>query len=167
MVAAAIDATTRYYAVGTRQWYWVDSIADPSSPTRSELDAGTDLTDEVAAVDGFTVSSDSIETPDYGKRFVGKLPGRVNADDSALTFYASSDSSDVRTVLSRDDAGFIVSFPEGDDEGAESHTMDVFPVTVASLSKPTSDSDAAQIVVSFTITSKPSEDVAVPTGSGG
>lgn len=165
MVAAALDATTRYYPVGTRQWYWVDTLADYKTPTRTELDAGTDLTGEVAETDGFTTSSDSIDTPDYGKRFVGKIPGRINADDSSITFYADRDSADVRAVLHRDDVGFIAIFPEGDDEAESDHTMDIFPVTVASVSKPTSDSDAARIVVSFTITGEPAQDVAVPAAA--
>lgn len=165
MVATALDSTTRYYAVGTRQWAWLDTCADYTSPTRAEIDAGTDLTGEIAETDGFTVSSDSIDAPDYGKRFVRKVPGRINADDSSITFYADADSADVRTVLHRDDTGFVVIFPEGDDEGESSHTMDVFPVTVASVSKPTSDSDPARIVVAFTITDEPATDVTVPAST--
>ncbi|MFK0173416.1 hypothetical protein ACIQU5_32000 [Streptomyces sp. NPDC090306] len=159
MVATPISASSRYIPPGVRQYYYVAAIANQASPTRSELDAGIDLTGEIAEVSGFTTTSESTETPDLGSRFTGKIPGRISADDSSITMYASDDSQDVRQLLPRDTDGFIVQFPEGDQAG---HTMDVFPVKVASAPKATDIEDPGKIEVQFTITAEPSEDVTVP-----
>ncbi|MCQ9178950.1 hypothetical protein KMT30_07870 [Streptomyces sp. IBSBF 2953] len=159
MVATPISASSRYIPPGTRQYYFVPAIASLASPSRPELDAGTDLTGEVADVSGFQTTSESTDTPDLGSRFVPKIPGRISADDSSITMYASDDSQDVRQLLPRDTAGFIVQFPEGDIAG---RTMDVFPVKVASAPKMTDIEDPAKIEVQFTITGEPEENVTVP-----
>ncbi|MFI6249049.1 hypothetical protein [Streptomyces sp. NPDC051016] len=159
MVATPISASSRYIPPGTRQYYFVPSIASISSPSRPELDAGTDLTGEIADVSGFQTTSESTDTPDLGTRFVPKIPGRISADDSSITMYASSDSDDVRQLLPRDTAGFIVQFPEGDVAG---QTCDVFPVKVASAPKMTDIEEPAKIEVQFTITAEPAENVTVP-----
>ncbi|MFJ4365062.1 hypothetical protein ACIP4S_13015 [Streptomyces chartreusis] len=160
MVATPISASSRYIPPGTRQYYFVASIANKNAPTRGELDAGTDLTGEVADVSGFQTTSESADTPDLGSRFTSKIPGRITADDSSITMYASEDSQDVRQLLPRDTPGFVVQFPEGDETGK---TMDVFPVKVASAPKMTDIEDPAKIEVQFTITGEPAEDVAVPS----
>ncbi|MEH0552586.1 phage tail tube protein [Streptomyces sp. B21-101] len=159
MAATPISASSRYIPPGTRQYYFVPTIASLASPTRVELDAGTDLTGEVADVSGFQTTSESTDTPDLGSRFVSKIPGRISADDSSITMYASEDSQDVRQLLPRDTAGYIVQFPEGDVSGK---TMDVFPVKVASAPKMTDVEDPAKIEVQFTITAEPAENVTVP-----
>ncbi|MFF0597924.1 phage tail tube protein [Streptomyces antibioticus] len=159
MAATPISASSRYIPPGTRQYYFVPSIATKAAPSRAELNAGTDLTGEIADVSGFQTTSESQETPDLGTRFTSKIPGRITADDSSITMYASEDSQDVRQLLPRDTTGFIVQFPEGDEAGK---TMDVFPVKVASAPKMTDIEDPAKIEVQFTITSEPAEDVTVP-----
>lgn len=164
MTATALSSATRYFPVGTRQYYWVASISDKTAPTRTELDAGTDLTGEIASVAGFTTTSNPVDVPDLASRFTGQVPGMITADASSLTLYLSSDSDDIRSILTRDTAGFIVQFPEGDDDGASGTlTMDVFPVKVSSASKDTTTTDPGQITISFTITSEPAENVDVPS----
>lgn len=159
MVATPISASSRYIPPGTRQYYFVPSIASLASPTRPELDAGTDLTGEIADVSGFQTTSESTGTPDLGSRFVPKIPGRISADDSSITMYASDDSQDVRQLLPRDTSGYIVQFPEGDHAG---RTMDVFPVKVASAPKMTDIENPAKVEIQFTITAEPEENVTVP-----
>ena len=159
MVATPIAATSRYIPPGTTHYYWVASIANKSAPTRAELDAGVDLTNEIADVNGFSTQSEQKETPDLGSRFVGKIPGRISADDSSITMYMSSTSNDVRSLLPRDTAGFIVAFPEGDIAGRK---MDVFPVKVSGQPKKRDMEDAATIEIQFSITSIPAENVTVP-----
>jgi hypothetical protein len=159
MVATPIAASTRYIPPGTRAYYWVPTIANKAAPTRAELDAGTDLTGEVAEVSGFQTTSESTDTPDLGSRFTSKIPGRITADDSSITLYASENSQDVRQLLPRDTAGFVVQFPEGDVAG---RTMDVFPVKVSSAPKETSIEDPGKVMVQFTVTSEPVENVTVP-----
>ncbi len=97
--------------------------------------------------------------PDLASRFNGKLPGRINADDSSIRFWASSNSTDVRSVLPRDTAGFVVCLWEGDTAGQK---CDVFPVKVASTSMQTGIDDPASIEVSFTVTKVPSLNCTIP-----
>lgn len=160
MAATPITQATRYFAPGLSKCLYVPTIANPASPTRSELDAGTDLSGEINAIDGWTVTSDTADTPDLDSTFVGKLPTTTSADDSSLTMYASEDGQDVRSLLSRNTRGFIVWMDEGDDP---SNTMDVFPILVSSVSKQRSMSDPALIQVTTVITREPSENVAIPS----
>src|SRR5579884_158619 len=108
MVATPLASTSRYIPQGTRHYYWVPTITSYTSPTRAELDAGTDLTPEIAEVQGFAATSASVDTPDLGSRFTSKIPGLITADNSNITFYLSSTSNDVRTLLTRDTSGYVV-----------------------------------------------------------
>ncbi|MGQ4513698.1 phage tail tube protein [Streptomyces sp. DW26H14] len=162
MTATPIQQATRYFAPGISKVLWVPTIANPSAPTRAELDAGTDLSGEVNAIDGWTVTADTADTPDLNSTFVGKLPTTTSADDSSITFYASQDGQDVRTLLSRNERGNVVWMDEGDDP---SQVMDVFPVMVSSNAKQRSMSDPALIQVTFVVTRQPAENVSIPAAA--
>lgn len=159
MPATPIASTSRYIPPGTTRYYWVATISNYLSPTRSELNAGSDLTAEISAVSGFATSSDQQDTPDLGSRFVSKIPGRINADDSSITMYASSTSSDARSLMPRDTAGFIVILPEGDVTGQK---MDVFPVKVTGVPKSRDVENPANMTFQFSITKVPAENVTIP-----
>lgn len=160
MATPQITASTRYFDVGTTKVYFLPACAAPESPTRSEMNAGTDLSREIAEIDGWSVSSNQIQTPDFATRFVSQIAGRIEASDSSLTFYASENSIDVRALLPRDTDGFIMWLDGGDTPG---NKCDVYPVTVTSVSKMRSaGAEAARIQVGFSITREPAEDVTVP-----
>jgi hypothetical protein len=157
---ADIATSTRYVPTGIRKIYWCPTIASQASPTRTELTTnGTNLTPQIAEMSGFTVSSDTVNVPDLANRFVGKLPGAINADDSSIRFYASQNSVDVRAILPRDTAGFVVCLWEGD---VATQKCDVFPVKVASTSMQTAIDEAASIEVQFTVTGVPSLNCTIP-----
>lgn len=159
MPATPIAATTRYFRPETSKVYFVNAMASYLTPTRAELNAGTDLSDEVAAVEGFQVTGETIDTPDMGSTFTGKIPGRTTADDSSLTFYASDDSADVRTLLPRGTTGYVVWLDEGD---TQDYKMDVYPVRVVSAPKIRDLEDAAKITINFAVTRVPAENVTIP-----
>jgi hypothetical protein len=159
MVATAINPTVRYIPPGKRRYYWVTTITTYTSPLRSELDAGKDLTAEIADVTGFDVTSDMVETPDLGTTYTSKVPGRTNSSDSSITFYADSTSNDVRTLLPRNTSGFVVIFGEGDVTGQK---MDVFPARVASEYVDQGTADPGRVVVNFSITRLPAQNVTIP-----
>jgi hypothetical protein len=132
-----------------------------TAPTRLEINSGTDLSGEVAEINGFSVVSDTIPTPDLGTRFVPKIAGRINADDSALNFYASSTGfTDARSVLPRDTTGYVI-FMDGGDV-ATTGRMDIFPATVTSVPKLRALEDPAQVSVTFAVTRVPAEDIVIP-----
>lgn len=161
MAATPIAAVNRYWPVGTTRWLWVPSIAAYTvAVTRVEINAGTDLSGEVAALDGWTVTSGQIDTPDVNSRFRSKIPGPIEAEDSSLTLYADPSGSDVRDLLPRDTIGFVIRMDGGDVAGRK---MSVFPVKVASQNKLMgTDEEAGRIEISFTITSIPAEDLVIP-----
>lgn len=161
MAATPLAASSRYINPDTTRFYFLTAVSNKAAPTRSELNAGTDLSGEVQEVEGWLTSSDQVETPDLDSRFTSKIPGRITAEDSTITFYADSTGADARSLLPRDTAGFVIILDGGDVPGS---TMDVFPVKVSSVGKSRSveGSDAATVAIAFSITSEPAEDVTVP-----
>lgn len=161
MVATPITASTRYINVGTTVVYWVPSIASKNSPTRSELNAGTNLVNENSAASGWTTKADQVETPTMATRFTAKLPGRISADDSTLTMYRDLGGTDAIGLMPVDTNGFIVWLDGGDVVGQK---MDVFPVRVASHSKTrsTEGKEAATVEITFAITDQPAENITIP-----
>lgn len=162
MPATPISAVNRYWAVGTTKWVWATSVANYLTPgaTRLEINAGTDISGEVADVNGFTVSSNQIDTPDVNSRFRSKIPGPIEAADSSLVIYADPTGADARTLFPRDQTGFMIRMDGGDVTGRK---MSIFPCKVASQNKLMgTDEEAARIEISFTITRIPAEDLAIP-----
>jgi hypothetical protein len=159
MSATPITAAKRYFAPEIAKINFLPACANKNSPTRSEINAGTDLTPDVSAINGWSVTSNLLDSPDYGSRFTSKTPGRTDAANSDLKFYASQDTVDVRELLPRDTTGFVVIMWGGD---VPTQKCDVFPVKVSSNAKSLPDNADADITVSFAITSKPAEDVTIP-----
>ncbi|MBO4272382.1 hypothetical protein [Microbispora triticiradicis] len=160
MVATPIAQETRFFNPETSKLYWCPSIANKAAPTRAELNAGTDVSRAVADVNGWQVSSEMIDVPDMGTRFVSKIPGRISANDSSVTFYMDRAGIDARTVMPRDATGYMVWLDGGDVAGRK---MDVYPVQVSSHGKSRSvGSEPARITIQFAITSEPAENVTIP-----
>lgn len=160
MATPALSSSTRYFDPEITKVYFVATIADKAAPTRVEMDAGVDLSGEIADLSGWVVSGAQINTPDLGSRFTSSIPGRTNAEDSSLTFYSDQAGVDVRAELPRDTAGFVLWLDGGDVAG---NLMDVYPVRVLSNGKMRSvGEEAARIQVQFSITSEPAENVTVP-----
>jgi hypothetical protein len=153
-------AITRFFGPGTTAFLFCASIADPAAPTFAELDAGTELTRDVADISGWMTASAMIDVPDWKTRFTGQIPGRITAESSSLTFYADEDrgAGDVSQLLPRDTDGYIVIA----DGGLASAIGDVFQVTVSSNSMQRSGDAAGQRVVTFAIRTEPSEGVTLP-----
>lgn len=149
MPATPMAAASRYFQPGTTKIIVIPSIASlTTGATRAEINAGTDVSGDVAAINGFMVSSAQIDTPDLGGRFVKRVPGRLNADDSSITFFADVTGTDVRTVLARDQQTNIGIMDGGDVVGRKA---DYFAVTVASVGKVRDMEDAPRITVTFSI----------------
>lgn len=160
MATPALSTSTRYFDPEVTVVYYVPTIANKNSPTRTEMDAGTDLTAEIADLSGWVVAGEALPTPDMGSKFTSSIDGRIQAEDSSLTFYADQTGVDVRAVLPRGTNGFVLWLDGGDVAG---NLMDVFPVRVLSNGKLRNlSNEAAKIQVQFTVTSTPAENVTVP-----
>jgi hypothetical protein len=151
-------AITRYYAVGVTEVLFCATIANTAAPTFAELDAGTDISDEVADWSGWSVSTNFIDTPTLGTRFTAQLPGRISAESSSITVYADRLSVDLRDLMPRDTTGYIVIA----DGGLASGVGDVFKVQVASVTKLRSLDAAGQLRFDYAILAEPAEDVTLP-----
>lgn len=171
MSATPLGVTNRYFPVGTRRYYYGTTIADISAPTRSELDAMTDLTGEIVdqSIKGFEVTTATVDVPDAGDDFTGQIDGRSKADSSSIGIYLSEDTDDARTLFVAKDNGFVVIFPEGDHDPvvAPSHTYkcEVWPVRVLSTPISKDMGNGGQMNVNFAITKRPALNVPVPASA--
>ncbi len=159
MPATPLTPTIRYFPPGTRKIYWLPACANYLAPTRAELNAGTDLSAEVAAMAGWSVTSAMVDTPDMGSRFTSQVPGRLTSSDNSVTVYTSNNSADARTLLLRDTNGFIVLLWEGDVAGQK---MDVFPVRITAQGMDTTVDDPGQVTISFAATRIPASNLTIP-----
>lgn len=159
MVATPLTPTIRYFPPGTRRVYWVPTISNYLAPSRAELNAGTDLSAELAAMSGWSVTSATVDTPDMGSRFTSQVPGRLTSASNDITLYNSQNSADARTLLTRDLNGFIVNLWEGDVAGQK---MDVFPVRIMAQAVDSTVDDPGQTTYSFAATKLPAVNVTIP-----
>jgi hypothetical protein len=156
-----LPTSERFFAPEISKVYITPAVvATTGIPTRTEIEAGHDITDEIADLSGWLQTSGSIATPDLGHRFIGSIPGRKTISDSSITFYASLDGKDIREVLTEGmnvhvvfaDGGDVVAFP-----------ADCYPARVASIGKVRSTGENAfQLTITFTITRPPVVDFPLP-----
>lgn len=159
-MVSSLPAAARYILCGTRRWYWLPAVADTTAPARAEINAGTDLSGQIADVTGFRVITGTTDVTAFGDPFIMLVPLLPAVpDNNEIAFYASSDSNDVRTVLSRGTTGFLLHLPEGDVAGRK---CEVWPATVAGMFFGQDMQGAALIYAQFTITSLPSQNVVIP-----
>jgi hypothetical protein len=161
MPATPLTPALRYLPVGQRKYNWLTAVANTSAPTRAEINAGIDLTGEIAAVNGFEILTPALDVTAFGDLFSVTVPGLPSVTDPCeLIFYASSNSTDVRTLLRAGTAGFLLVLPEGDVSGQK---CEVWPMTVRSMFIDQAGIDApAQIHVQFALTSAIAQNVTVP-----
>lgn len=148
-----LTKTQRHIPQGTSKYYWLPVVAAPTlAATRAEIDGGTDLTPEMAAVTGFSTTGAVVDTPDAASRFVSRVPGLITPDDSSISFYGSRDGEDAGTFFTRDQTGFIL-FADGGD--VPTQPAEIFPVTVTSVSRARDLTAARLVMVAFAITAEP------------
>ena len=159
MAAPPIGASSRYIPEGVTHFYFVTTIANYNSPTRPELNAGTDLTPEVAAAGDWAINGNAVPAPDLATLFDPTIAGKVSMGTTTIDMYADATSADSRTLMPRGTSGYVVKFPEGDVTGRK---MDVFPVKVLAQPKPTNMGNPSVIQFQYAVTKIPAENVTVP-----
>ncbi|MCX5000988.1 hypothetical protein [Streptomyces longwoodensis] len=155
-------AVKKYMRRGTSKFYFVPTIAaDSMIPTRTELVAGTEFSEYIAGMDGWTVSNNEIETPDMADTYDSTIPGSDKADQSSFTFYEDEEDADMEQTFAKGTTGYVVILRKGDIPG--NNSMDVFPIRVASQSPQyTADNEAAKFMATCSITSRPLQGAPVP-----
>jgi hypothetical protein len=152
----------KYMRRGTSKFIFVPTIAATNMiPTRTELSAGTNFTSYIAAMDGWTVTNQEIDTPDMADTYDSTIPGSDKADSSSFTFYEDEVAATLETTFAKGTTGYVVILRKGDVPANAS--MDVFPIRVASQSPQyTADNEAAKFMVTCSITSRPLQGAPVP-----
>ncbi|MFD3363560.1 hypothetical protein ACFWW5_10710 [Streptomyces albidoflavus] len=152
----------RFSRKGTTKVFFLETIAAESLiPTRAELTDATALSPQLAAVEGFQLTNNEIETPDMEHTFDSKIPGSDSVSDSSMTFYEDEDAATLEEALAKGTTGFVVFLRKGDVPTSKS--MDVFPVRVASQSSEyTVENESAKWQVVFSVISQPVLGAAVP-----
>lgn len=153
----------RYWRRGRTRAFFVPTIADIDAPTVTELTAGTELTGDIANIEGFATEQEFIGTPDLASTSTTTVPGEETFAASSLMFYLDSETNPLRTELAKGTVGYVVFIdykPTGalvaDDE------VDVYPVQVGAVPKQRDmGSTAAQWTANMAITGVPAEDVVV------
>lgn len=159
MPTPLIAASDRYFLPGTTKVLLLDTVANlATGPTRAELDAGLDISEEVAAISGFTISGATMAAPDMGKRFVSQVQGRLTASESKLTVYADKTGQDIRQEVSIDDEKYVVFMDGGD---VPTSPMDVYQCTCLSVGRLRDVEGLGRLDVGFSIRAY-SEGLAVP-----
>lgn len=162
MPTPALTASTRYTDLATSKIYWVPAIAATNlTPTRAELNAGTDLSGEVNDLSGFTVEGEQIDTQSMGETFRSVIPGATSAPDSSITFYASKTGVDIRALNPRGTSGYLCFMDGGDVAGQK---LETYPVTVTSVGVMRSvvGGDATKIQISYSVTRQPGQSLTIP-----
>lgn len=141
---------TRYFQPAKTAVYWVPTIASLAVPTIAEVTATATqvLQADIASISGFMITGSNIDVPDLGKRFAGKVSGRITASDSSITFYASATGADVRSIFTLGLAGYIAIFANG---GVTGSAADYYKVTVLSVGRSRDIEAVPTLEVGFSI----------------
>lgn len=130
---------------------FLPACANVHAPTVTEIAAGTDITTEVAELDGWTFNATQIDTPDMGTRQTKKIPGPDEAADSSFTIYEDDTTNPLRALLAKDVVGFVV-FTGLKALVTAGSEVDVFPVQVSGNNRLYSaGNEAARFRVQFSI----------------
>lgn len=149
----------RFFRRGVSAVKFLPGVAG-ASPTRPEITAGTDLTAQVADINGFQLTNKPIDTPDLSTVFTSQIDGEDTVADSSLTMYDLTDSAAIRTALAKGTAGFLVLFPYGDASGKR---CEVWPVKSTGVNDEWQlSSDPARYEVGFAVTGVPKQNQTTP-----
>lgn len=152
---------TAYYRRGKTQIWYVATLSSTTSPPITGINAGTELSESVADIAGFSFKNNPIDTPVLSSSWTNKIPGPDTADDSSITFYDDDTANPLRTTLAKGTVGFIVILPAGNGSGdiTAAQKVDVFPIVVAGTPREyTLGNDPAKWSAECTISSPPSID---------
>lgn len=155
----------KYMRRGISKFFFLEEIAAGTMiPTRVELTAGEEFSEYIAAMDGWTVSNNEIETPNMADTYDSTIPGSDKAESSSFTFYEDEVLATLETTFAKGTTGYVVILRKGD--VPTNASMDVFPIRVASQSPQyTADNEAAKFQVTCSITSRPLQGAPVPAAT--
>lgn len=150
----------RFFRRGVTEVHFLPAVADPAAPTRVEITAGTDLSEDSADISGWEFTGSRIPTPNFKSSFTPQITGEDTVGDAAIAFYDRDDDETIRTALAKGTAGFLVFMPYGDNPGDRA---EVWPIQTQSVSDIyTLGNEAARFNVGFAVTDPPEQDAVLP-----
>ena len=154
-------ADVRFFRPGITKVFAVPTIANKAAPTATEVNAGTDITGQVADLVGFSYTNQTIVAADWGDSFEPKIPGPDQAADSLLHIYEKRVTNSLRSVLAKGVATNIVIFFAGiaGSTPAAADKADVWPVVSAGTPRDYSRTEGAKWHATLAPTARPAEDV--------
>lgn len=145
----------RFFRRGVSEIHFLPAVADPAAPTAAEVSAGTDLSIDVAEINGFELTNSPIPTPNLASGFTPQIEGEDTTPDSSLTFYDRNDDTTIRDALAKGTAGYILLAPYGNTVGERAEVWEVKSNGVND--QWSMGNDPARFMVPFSISSVPTQ----------
>lgn len=130
----------------------IAAYATTGIPTTAEATAGTNLHTDLAEINGFAFSNQTIPTPDMASDFVSNIPGENTTDDSNMVFWEDKTSNPIKTALAKGVTGYIGIYYAGwaGANAASGDKLDIWPIIVAANNRTyTAANEGAQYRVDF------------------
>ena len=140
---------------------WSDDVADVDNPTETEIEDATEIIPapyNLIEVIGWEMSTEIIQIRAYGP-FLPQLPASREVENAQLVFASDIGGNDIRTLLSRDQEGFVLFLPSGPLVDYPDSPLDVFPARVAQITQLHRLWEPSRLLVTFAITGHPGESV--------
>jgi hypothetical protein len=149
---------------GIERWFVTPAtLANPAAPTRAEINAATEITDSIAAVNGFSLTANTVTTPDMGSRFDKTVAGIDSAGDSSLNMWDEildgGTTDPARDVLAKDSQLTVIRMPYGD---IPTRRCETWQVTSLGVNDQIDLSAAGQYQVPFSIREVPEQNAVIP-----
>lgn len=146
----------RFYRRGTSKIYWKAGTDTAPPDVDTVIGVGTvELTDDIAEISGFALTSGTIPTPDLGSRYTKTIPGEDTTADSSFTMYDTDGTNAIRTALTKGAIGYIALLPYGN---AATKRAEVWTVQVTGVNDQwTVANEPARYVISFAVLQVPNQ----------
>lgn len=155
-------ANVRFMRKGITKFYFVPVITAQAAATAAQINAGVNISPQVAEVSGFSFTNNPIAAPDMDSAFVSQISGEDTVEASSTTMYDLQDNTTIKAGLAKGTGGYMVIFYSGllGATPAIGDKYEAWPVEIASNSRMYSaGNEAAQYMVGWTLTDPPVEGV--------
>ncbi len=135
----------------------------PFSVTRAELNAATNLTEEIVEIGGMQYSNEPIDIETLATTFATQIAGGDTAEAPTFTFLdadVAPASNAIRTALAKGATGYLLALRYGDVAGRR---LEIWKVTCTGANDEWhASNEPARYAVTFAVTERPTQDAIVP-----
>lgn len=154
---------SRFFRRGVTVILAAPAVADISAPSRAEITAATDLSEDIADIAGWQLNNSPIPVPNLADSFTSQIEGEDTVADSSLTFYDRTSSDLIRTTLAKGTEIFVIIMPYGD---VPTERCQVYQTRSTGVNDEFSlGNDAARFAVGFAILDTPDLEAVIPAAA--